>query len=97
MYLFGSRSPISSKRPRPDSDIDIFIESEDELRQIPSRLLAVNGGPIDAFWYPETDWAFAVGDDRQLLCWDEWGCTVQPIQISIREVLSMAASVAAAL
>lgn len=93
MYLFGSRSPECPKTPRLDSDIDVFVETDAELVQIPPNLLIVNGGPIDAFWMPSGDVACAIGDDddRRLQCYDDLGLCVDPVHVSVEEILAMTA------
>lgn len=92
MYLFGS---YARGKEHPDSDIDVLIESEEELRQIPPELLMANGGPIDAFWMPNDDgWAEAIDGGkikmpRMLLCWDREGSQSNPVPISANQLLCM--------
>lgn len=93
MYLFGSRARRDN---RVDSDIDIFIESDEELTLIPSELLIVNGGSVDAFWLPNADgWADAVGTGqmRQLLC--DQLTLAEAVRITAEEIVKTAIRVKA--
>jgi len=79
VFLFGSRSPYSTHPARQDSDIDVFVESEDELSQIPAELLIDNGGPIDAFWFSLDTITFSVGGVRVL---EPIDTKVYPVSVS---------------
>ena len=75
MLLFGSRCRGAH---RPDSDIDVFIEDESELLWFHPHRCVEFGGPVDAFWWSDSEWTTAVLDDtRALLLVDKWGPCIE--------------------
>ena len=87
--LFGSRARGTH---REDSDIDVLV-TEEEAKMIPRQLLAENGGPIDAFYMPESDgWASAVGsyEQRMVRVFDEHEVLIEYKEIDINEVIKLA-------
>lgn len=47
LYLFGS---WAKGEPTPTSDVDVFVETADDLDAIPVGQLLFEGGVVDAFW-----------------------------------------------
>ena len=87
--LFGSRARGTH---REDSDIDVLV-TEEEAKMIPRQLLTENGGPIDAFYMPESDgWAIAVGsyEQRMVRVFDEHEVLIEYKEIDINEVIKLA-------
>jgi hypothetical protein len=89
MLLFGSRARGEA---RIDSDIDIFIEDDEEVSMIPRAWLIDNGGPVDAFEMPNGDGtAFPLTDnedsDRRLILERDWDYIVLTLQkISLEQL-----------
>ena len=87
--LFGSRARGTH---REDSDIDVLV-TEEEAKTIPNQLLTENGGPIDAFYMPESDgWAIAVGsyEQRMVRVFDEHEVLIGYKEIDINEIIKLA-------
>lgn len=86
--LFGSRSRNTNRK---NSDIDILVTKK-ELSMIPKRLLITNGGPIDAFFMPNSDgWALAIDDsERMMLVFDSSGDLLGCKEVNIKDIIKLA-------